>query len=92
MTIPGAGCVSPSDAVIRPPSDSGPDFSVMDYNLTAYLPIGRRNTWVFNYLRSDAMVSRQGETDPAGSSDQNGDQLQPIPRSRRSSSNSVTRR
>jgi len=48
-----------------PPSDSGPDYSVMDYNATAYLPIGRRSTWAFNYLRSDAVVSRKGETDPA---------------------------
>lgn len=48
-----------------PPTDSGPDFAVMDYNLTGYLPMGKRNTWVFNLLRSDALVSRQGETDPA---------------------------
>jgi hypothetical protein len=48
-----------------PPGNSGPDFAVMDYNMTAYLPVGRRNTWAFNYLRSDAIVSRQGETDPA---------------------------
>jgi len=48
-----------------PPTDSGPDFAVMDYNLTGYLPVGKRNTWVFNHLRSDALVSRQGETDPA---------------------------
>ena len=47
-----------------PPKDSGPDFSVRDYNLTGYLPIGKRSTWAFNYLRSDAIVSRQGETDP----------------------------
>ena len=48
-----------------PPANSGPDFAVMDYNMTAYLPIGRRNTWAFNFLRSDAIVSRKGETDPA---------------------------
>ena len=48
-----------------PPTDSGPDFAVIDYNLTGYLPVGKRNTLVFNYLRSDALVSRQGETDPA---------------------------
>lgn len=48
-----------------PPNDSGPDFAVMDYNLTGYLPIGKRSTWVFNHLRSDALVNRQGETDPA---------------------------
>ncbi|HLP97267.1 MAG TPA: hypothetical protein VK149_02360 [Sideroxyarcus sp.] len=47
-----------------PPRSSGPDLAVMDYNLTAYLPFGSRNTWAFNYLRSDAIVSRKGETDP----------------------------
>lgn len=55
-----------------PPSDSGPDFSVMDYNMTAYLPVGSRNTWAFNYLRSDAIVSRMGETDPAKIQNQHG--------------------
>ena len=48
-----------------PPRDSGPDFYVMDYNTTAYIPLGRRSTWVFNFLRSDAVVNRQGETDPS---------------------------
>ncbi len=48
-----------------PPRDSGPDYYVMDYNTTAYVPIGRRSTWAFNYLRSDAVVTREGETDPA---------------------------
>lgn len=55
-----------------PPSDSGPDFSVMDYNMTAYVPMGSRNTWAFNYLRSDAVVSRKGETDPAKIQNQQG--------------------
>lgn len=55
-----------------PPIDSGPDFSVMDYNLTAYLPVGSRNTWAFNYLRSDAIVSSKGETDPAKIQNQRG--------------------
>ena len=48
-----------------PPRGSGPDFYVMDYNTTAYIPLGRRSTWAFNFLRSDAVVRRQGETDPA---------------------------
>jgi hypothetical protein len=48
-----------------PSRDSGPDFYVMDYNMTAYLPIGKRSTWAFNFLRSDAVVTRKGETDPA---------------------------
>jgi len=48
-----------------PPRGSGPDSFVMDYNTTAYVPFGRRNTLALNLLRSDAFVLRQGETDPA---------------------------
>lgn len=55
-----------------PPRDSGPDFYVMDYNTTAYVPLGRRSTWAFNYLRSDAVVTRQGETDRAKLQNQQG--------------------
>jgi hypothetical protein len=55
-----------------PPSDSGPDYAVMDYNLTAYLPLGSRNTWAFNYLRSDAIVTSKGETDPVIIQDRQG--------------------
>jgi hypothetical protein len=47
-----------------PPQDLGPDFFYMDYSTTAYVPIGSRSTWAFNYLRSDAYVLRKGETDP----------------------------
>jgi hypothetical protein len=50
---------------LTPPRDSGPDFYVQDYNASGYIPIGRRSTWVVNYLRSDAHVKRKGETDPA---------------------------
>jgi len=45
-----------------PPEGLGPDFFYMDYKTTAYVPIGRRSTWAFNYLRSDAHVLRMGET------------------------------
>ena len=55
-----------------PPKGSGPDYYVMDYNTTAYVPIGKRNTWAFNVLRSDAFVTRQGETDPAALQQQTG--------------------
>jgi hypothetical protein len=48
---------------MSPPSDSGPDYYVMDYNTTGYIPLGRRSTWAFNYFRSDAVVRKQGETD-----------------------------
>ncbi len=47
-----------------PPHGSGPNYYVMDYNTTGYIPIGRRSTWAFNFLRSDAVVIRQGVTDP----------------------------
>jgi hypothetical protein len=45
-----------------PPDNSGPDYFVQDYNATAYVPLGRRSTWAFNYFRSDAHVDRQGVT------------------------------
>ena len=46
-----------------PPGSSYPDFYRIEYNVTAYLPLGKRSTWLFNYFRSDAHVVRQGETD-----------------------------
>jgi hypothetical protein len=55
-----------------PPRDSGPDFYVMDYNVTGYIPLGRRSTWAFNFLRSDAVVTRQGELDKTKLQDQQG--------------------
>lgn len=39
------------------------EYYVVNHNLTAYLPIGRRSTWAFNYFRSDAYVTRPGDTD-----------------------------
>src|SRR6266700_393932 len=48
-----------------PPRGSGPDSYVMDYNTTAYIPFGQRNTLALNLLRSDAFVTRQGETNRA---------------------------
>lgn len=38
-------------------------FSVYDTNLTFYLPVGRRNTWVFNAFKSDAVRESLGSTD-----------------------------
>lgn len=48
-----------------PSRGSGADYYVMDYNVTGYVPFGRRNTLALNTMRSDAVVTRQGETDPA---------------------------
>lgn len=38
-------------------------FDVYDTNLTLYLPVGRRNTWVFNAFMSDAVRQKTGLTD-----------------------------
>lgn len=46
-----------------PASERDPDYYRIEYNVSAYVPIGKRSTWVFNYFRSDAHVNRQGETD-----------------------------
>jgi hypothetical protein len=48
-----------------PPQGSGPDFYFVDTSATAYVPIGGRSTWAFNYFRSDAHVLKKGETDSA---------------------------
>ncbi|MDD5302917.1 MAG: hypothetical protein PHS14_07370 [Elusimicrobia bacterium] len=47
-----------------PRRSSGPDFYFTDFSATAYLPVGRRSTWAFNYFRSDAYVMSPGQTDP----------------------------
>ncbi len=46
-----------------PAEDSGPEYLLLDNNLTAYLPMGKRSTWAFNYFQSDAVVFTRGETD-----------------------------
>ncbi|MBI3995274.1 MAG: BamA/TamA family outer membrane protein [Nitrospirae bacterium] len=46
------------------PQGSGPDFYWVDYSATAYIPLGSRSTWAFNYFGSDAHVLKEGETDP----------------------------
>jgi outer membrane protein assembly factor BamA len=48
-----------------PASSSDPDFYRMEYNATVYFPLGKHSTWLLNYFRSDAHVTRQGETDPS---------------------------
>lgn len=47
------------------PKKDSPDYLLTDLNATAFVPLGRRSTWAFNYLRSDARVLRRGETDAA---------------------------
>lgn len=55
-----------------PPDDLGPNYFIQDYNATAYVPLGRRSTWAFNYFRSDAHIDRKGETDPSVIEEENG--------------------
>ncbi|GMT42056.1 MAG: hypothetical protein IEMM0002_0467 [bacterium] len=38
-------------------------FNVYDYNLTAYVPVGRHNTWAFNIFFSDPVRQSAGTTD-----------------------------
>ena len=40
-----------------------PEQSIIDQNVTAYLPIGEQSTWVFNVFQSKAVVTKQGLTD-----------------------------
>jgi len=40
-------------------------YYVNEHSLSAYLPIGRIHTWVFNAFKSDAVVTDEGITDPA---------------------------
>jgi len=39
------------------------EFTVTDYNLQIYLPLGQINTLALNYYRSDARITRQATTD-----------------------------
>jgi outer membrane protein assembly factor BamA len=41
-----------------------PDFYTLDISLLAYIPIAGADTLVINYLKSDAHVRRQGNTNP----------------------------
>lgn len=47
----------------QPASDFYPDYYTLNYNLTGYVPVGRRSTLALNYFKSDAIVTREGETD-----------------------------
>lgn len=51
---------------------SGPDYYMMEHNLTGYIPFGKRSTWAFNYFQADAHVTRTGITDFAGVEAQQG--------------------
>jgi hypothetical protein len=55
-----------------PPRGQGAEFHVFDFSASAYLPLGRRSTWAFNVLRSDAVVDRKGLTDAAALENETG--------------------
>ena len=42
---------------------SSPEQFTIDQNVTAYLPMGKQSTWVFNVFQSKAVVTKQGMTD-----------------------------
>lgn len=48
-----------------PDNINEPDFYTLDFNLLGYVPMGKLDTLVLNYYRSDAHVQRQGNIDPA---------------------------
>ena len=47
----------------NPKEQNGPEYLLLDFNTTGYIPLGKRSTWVFNYFHSDATVFSEGETD-----------------------------
>lgn len=47
-----------------PPAGNSANYFFVDASVSAYMPIGKRNTLAFNYLCSDAHVLVKGETDP----------------------------
>jgi hypothetical protein len=51
----------------NPPDKAGvdPEYSVLNKSLSLYIPIGDDHTWAFNFFTSDALVSKEGETDRA---------------------------
>jgi hypothetical protein len=57
------------EATLRPhPSDKAgvdPNYSVINKSLSIYIPIADDHTWAFNFFTSDALVSKEGETDRA---------------------------
>lgn len=43
-------------------TDNAPDFDIIEFNLTGYLPIGKQNTFALNYFQADTHVNSPGET------------------------------
>lgn len=55
-----------------PPEDNGPDFNIIDINISGYIPLFDNDTLVLNYFQADADVNKTGETDPAVIASNNG--------------------
>jgi hypothetical protein len=45
-----------------PTDPNDPEQFTLNYDALLYLPVGEISTWVFNYFRSDAVVTRPGNT------------------------------
>ena len=48
-----------------PKSNDDPDFDIVEFNFTGYIPFANRDTLALNYFQADTRVNRIGETDPA---------------------------
>jgi hypothetical protein len=48
-----------------PDTDDDPDYDIVEFNLTGYIPFGKRDTLALNYFHADSRVNRTGQTDPA---------------------------
>ena len=65
-TDPRSGLRLKSATARYPAQKSGdPDFNVLSYSATLYIPILDDSTWVFHYFRSDARGNTEGNTDLA---------------------------
>lgn len=62
---PRRGLLVEPSVTFSPRRGTGPGYHTTDASLTAYVPVGSRNTWAFNFFRSDAHVTREGRTDPS---------------------------
>ena len=47
-----------------PESDDDPDYTIVELNLTGYIPVGKIDTLALNYFQADTHVNKTGQTDP----------------------------
>lgn len=61
---PRKGLRLTSESVSSPrQSNENPDYYVMNYQISAFIPLGESSTWAFNLYASDAVVRSEGDTD-----------------------------